>query len=1104
MKNKRFALFTLMVFFFSLLPLQPLAAATPSPDAAVTVIIEVEGAPVLAQKEASRNGAKSYLTTKGAQNAEKEIRQHQAKVLSEINQLMADDASTPKGKTTAKAQHTQSLTPTYSYTHVTNGFSLTVPQTLVDEIRALPAVKAVYPVHRYPAQPPATTTRASQTKQCCQAIGVDTLHQQNIRGEGQVVAVIDTELDIHHEFFAGEVRNPTIRKETVHHLLKNGQLNIDASETIDHVYRSSKMPLVYNYYTQSDNVFNANPHLIHGSHVSGIACGRNGTAANGERFNGIAPEAQLLFMSAVSPNDFYFSDDCVIAAIDDAVKLGADVINMSFGADYADASEVKTQAINNARNAGIFLSAASSNASRTAANDDNNNIRPQQTDYSTLGEPANIESTTAVASTAVAHNNSTLSDFSGWGPSTDLSLKPEITAPGDDIYSAVPTSKHNNNHYQYISGCSMATPHISGAAALLKQYIHVHQERYSKAFKKMSVNTLIENLMMSTATILDDNTHPEIAASPRQQGAGQLNLEDAIRTPVVLSGTNGKSKICLYDHIDEATQQYTLTFEATNFSNQPVTYDTIDVSAITDDTNNNGYVEGMKALTIASVTMPESITIPAGQTVPVSIDVTLDAQAVKNNLRIFRNGFFVDGFVTLTSENNKIPSVHLPYSGYYGNWTQAPAFDQPLLSGDSQLHDTMLYTMENVNRLRNDLGTHHIFSHYLEKDTPTGYLHEENSGISPNGDGWGDDLYVHLQTLRDANISSITITDKANQPIYSLPLDAYHTGKFTENDFNLSPATALLKSRPDGDYTVHITGRFNHANSPSETIQMDFYTDTVSPTLTDWEIKKRGNKTLLSFHGSDDRGLMGAVIKGDTVGHAFEPAAIFVPTKDTIQPKSKDFNIDITNIKPNTLTVSLYDYALNHYDVHGSTASPFIDVSENDWFFDAVTYTNEHHLMMGIDARHFGPNRTTNRAQLVTTLWRMIGSPTDAPAPEFADVAPNAYYTQAVAWANQAQIVTGYGNACFGPEDTLTREQMATIFYRFAAYQERDTTVEDTHHLDGFADVATVQPWACEALNWAVEENLIGGMPDNRLAPQNTTTRAQLATVLTQYDKNIS
>lgn len=155
--------------------------------------------------------------------------------------------------------------------------------------------------------------------------------------------------------------------------------------------------------------------------------------------------------------------------------------------------------------------------------------------------------------------------------------------------------------------------------------------------------------------------------------------------------------------------------------------------------------------------------------------------------------------------------------------------------------------------------------------------------------------------------------------------------------------------------------------------------------------------------------------------------------------------------------------------------------------------------MMGIDARHFGPNRTTNRAQLVTTLWRMSGSPTDDSAPAFMDVAPDAYYAQAVAWASNAHIISGYGNACFGPNDTLTREQMAAIFYRFASYQKHDSTIDSTHHLDAFSDVDAVQPWAFEALNWAVEKALISGMPNNLLAPQGTTTRAQLATVLSDY-----
>ena len=783
MKRKTIAFCTTLAFVLAfLVPSLPAQAATPADStASVDIIVEVDGAPVLAHKKAQQLGAQDYIGTRAAKNDEQQLRDRQAKVLRAINDLNGTAPAASKGQKTARAAE-QPLTSNYSYTHVYNGFALTVPAALLDDIAALPGVKSVHRVHRYPAiEPPVSGAGSLQTDRCCSSIGVDTLHQQGIRGEGRVVAVIDTELAIDHEFFAGEVTNPALSKASVAQLIQSGQLNIFADENINNVYRSSKMPFVYNYYDQGPDVFNANPQGIHGSHVAGIACGRNGTLENGQRFDGIAPEAQLVFMAAASYDNFYFGDDAIMAAIDDATKLGADVINMSFGSDYLDPTDPQIAAMNTAREAGVFLAAASSNASRTAASAKESGICPDQIDYSSMGEPASIEATTSVASNDTYSDSKPMSSFSGWGPSTDLSLKPEITAPGGDIYSAVPTENYASNHYQRMGGCSMATPHIAGCTALLNEYIQVHQGDYMTAHQHMALPDLVENLMMSTATILYDPDHPSVPYATRHQGAGQINLEKAIQTPVVLTGATGKGKICLYDDIDTNKNQYTLEFSAFNFGNQDVTYDHLDVLAITDDTNSEGYIEGMRALGIDALSMPDSITIPAGQTVPVRIDVTLDSADVQKNLRVFKNGFFVDGFVTLASSQNDVPDISIPYSGFYGDWNRSPALDQPIYNEDNVADQTYLYTTTPLDpEYKNILGSNYHFSQYITDATDNGFSREAHCGISPNGDGFADDVLLNLYPLRNTLLDEITITDEGGTVIYTEPLGDNETAaKFT-------------------------------------------------------------------------------------------------------------------------------------------------------------------------------------------------------------------------------------------------------------------------------------------------------------------------------------
>ena len=1105
MKRRLLAFITILTLLVTLLPTGAIKAApaqTPiDHNDTVNIIVKVKGQPVLAQKKAQSMGAKKFLETKKAISSEQALRDRQADVLADINQLNGT-ASPVKAdeKSTAKAVPKNALTASFNYTHVYNGFAITVPRALLDDIQALPEVEAIYPDHRTPAAPPIhPNERSIQNGLCCTSIGVPTLHKQNVYGENQVVAVIDTELDVNHEFFAGEVTNPALTQNKVQTLVSNGQLNIPAYEDIHHIYRSSKMPFVYNYYDSTPEVFDANPSAIHGTHVSGIACGRNGTTPSGQLYNGVAPEAQLLFFAAADPTNYYFDDSAVIAAVDDATKLGADVINMSFGADYYEASEFKTEAMDNARHAGVFLAAASSNSSRTPANFNHMGILPEQIDYSSLGEPANIESTTAIASNDTTNTGFPMSDFSGWGPTNNLSIKPELTAPGGEIYSSVPTESHDRDHYDYLSGCSMATPHISGCVALLKEYMQIHQGDYIAALQEIPANEFIENLMMSTATILRDDFGSRLPYSPRHQGAGQINLETAIQTPVILTTDIGKTKINLYDSINTNTNQFTLDFNAYNFSNTAVTYNDIDVSVLTDDTNASGYLEGMKQFPVKSIEAPESITIPAGETLPISITVTLDAQATKAQKRLFTNGFFIDGFVSLMSNDNDLPQVNIPYSGFYGNWDAVPAFDLPLLDSDTQRECTYLYTESDGNTQKNILGTNTIFNAYTPDPEEALVKNPKYSAYSPNGDGWGDTLSLNLETLRNATLDSINIQDHQGNIIYEYPLDQYTIAKFSPDTFNFSEANGILRQYPsDERFTVNIEGRLDQPGTPTEHIALPFYIDCVQPTIADWSL----DDTTLQFQASDDNALMGAMVRGTTLAEG-TTIEVFLPATASSQAAKNLFNYDVSELDPDSLSVSVYDYALNHYDVHGANFSPFEDVTSDDWFYDAVMYVKDHQLMMGVDAQNFAPNRTTNRAQLVTTLWRMAGCPQGYPAPDYNDLTVGAYYTDAIAWAMTEGIVSGYGNNCFGPNDTLTREQMATIFYRFARYQENDLSVQSNDNLSHFYDVQAVSDWAVEALNWAVEKHLINGMPNNLLAPQGTTTRAQLATVLSYYDQTI-
>ena len=176
---------------------------------------------------------------------------------------------------------------------------------------------------------------------------------------------------------------------------------------------------------------------------------------------------------------------------------------------------------------------------------------------------------------------------------------------------------------------------------------------------------------------------------------------------------------------------------------------------------------------------------------------------------------------------------------------------------------------------------------------------------------------------------------------------------------------------------------------------------------------------------------------------------------------------------------------------------PFHDVTEGDWFYDAVRCAYETGLMDGVGDNLFAPNSETTRAQLVTILYRLAGEPEPGGDSGFADVAAGTWYTDAVAWAAQNGIVNGVSDTEFAPGDDITREQLAAILYRYAAYQGYD--VSQRADLSGFGDASSIRPYAQEALSWASAQGLVLGFEDGSLRPQGTASRAQIAAVLMRF-----
>ncbi len=279
-----------------------------------------------------------------------------------------------------------------------------------------------------------------------------------------------------------------------------------------------------------------------------------------------------------------------------------------------------------------------------------------------------------------------MSDFSSWGPTSDLRIKPEITAHGGEIYSAVP-----GQDYDRLSGTSMAAPNMAGAAALIRQYVKFGDSVFGE-LDEIEVTKRVNQLAMSTADIVRNKNGLPYAV--RKQGAGLVNITKATTTAAYISTfRNGeemdKSKLELGDD-KEKTGVYTMTFAINNVTGSAVSYNigsivmTEGVSPIYTshgDTTvtQNGYllspataIENVKNGTVSGST----VNVPAKGSAEVTVKITLSDADKKYLDESFENGMYVEGFITMSAASGTSVDISVPFLAFYGDWTQAPIFDE--------------------------------------------------------------------------------------------------------------------------------------------------------------------------------------------------------------------------------------------------------------------------------------------------------------------------------------------------------------------------------------------------------------------------------------------
>jgi len=175
---------------------------------------------------------------------------------------------------------------------------------------------------------------------------------------------------------------------------------------------------------------------------------------------------------------------------------------------------------------------------------------------------------------------------------------------------------------------------------------------------------------------------------------------------------------------------------------------------------------------------------------------------------------------------------------------------------------------------------------------------------------------------------------------------------------------------------------------------------------------------------------------------------------------------------------------------------PFVDIVQSDWFYISARYAYNNGLFQGTSETEFSPDSAMSRAMLATVLYRMEGQPIVSFSEAFTDVENNIWYTNAVLWANANNIVKGYGDGIFAPNDLITREQIAVMLHRYA--KDKAAAVESKTTLN-YTDASDISDYAREAITWAVEKGLIKGNTETTINPQGIATRAEVATILMRY-----
>ncbi|MBP3362021.1 MAG: S8 family serine peptidase [Clostridia bacterium] len=429
-----------------------------------------------------------------------------------------------------------------------------------------------------------------------------------------------------------------------------------------------------------------------------------------------------------------------------------------------------------------------------------------------------------------------MSDFSSWGVTPDLKLKPEITAPGGEIYSTLPGGLYGN-----MSGTSMASPHMAGAASVMDQYIREEQNGLNMSPAEKTV--LANALMMSTAVPIRDDRN--IFYSPRKQGAGLVQLNNAVAAGAYLTNTDGgrpKGELG-----DNTLGEYEFSFDVNSISDTDISYEpTVTVltesTVVEDGITYMAQCERELGTGEVKVEIPDKITVSAGNKKTVAVKISLTETGKHNSERDFPNGIYVEGYVTLKPITDGEVTLSYPFMGFYGDWSEIPLFDSNIYDDKG----ASLYEMQ-LGQFRNYDGGGYILGHNIYVDGNDKYSADK---IAIQGGDNTKNVTAVTSLLRNADSLTFSVEDSDENTVYSETMSKIQKTYYMDEAFytpmaekGWTPFDTWNSPLDDGNYTYTVTGE---AVGKSQSVSFPIVIDSIAPEVISSTVE--GSQWKITVH----------------------------------------------------------------------------------------------------------------------------------------------------------------------------------------------------------------------------------------------------------------